>query len=95
VQQNPRFEETCVNRPYAPSDEHEVVMAPTLQKEHRVDDSGRFLTYLFFLEKNYKSSTTILIVVSYIGPQRMKRESYMKVTPRMMRTMYGPITSNV
>jgi hypothetical protein len=51
VQQNPRFEETCVNRPYAPSDEHEVVMAPTLQKEHRVDDSGRFLTYLFFWKK--------------------------------------------
>jgi hypothetical protein len=48
VQQNRRFEETCVNRPSAPSDEHEVVMAPTLHKEHRVDDNGRFLTYLFF-----------------------------------------------
>jgi hypothetical protein len=46
--------------------EDEDVMAPKLPKEHRLDDSCKFLISLFFLKK-HKSSSSLIIVVSYIG----------------------------
>jgi hypothetical protein len=46
VQQNQRFQDICVNRPYATLDEDEGVMAPELPTKHRVDDKRKFLTTL-------------------------------------------------
>jgi hypothetical protein len=48
VQQNRQFQDKCVNRPSAPSDEDDDAMAPTLHKEHQVDDNRMFLISLFF-----------------------------------------------
>jgi hypothetical protein len=81
AQQNQRFQDKCVNWPSSPLHEDEDVMPPKLTEDHPLDDSRKFLTSLFFLKK-YKSSTSVVIVVSCIGLQRIKRGPYTKTILR-------------
>jgi hypothetical protein len=48
AQQNQRFQNICVSRPSSPLNEDEDIAAPKLPKEHRLDDSRKFLTSLIF-----------------------------------------------
>jgi hypothetical protein len=65
AQQNQRFQDICVNRPFAPLHEDEDVMAPELPAKHRVDDNCKFLTALIiyiyiYIEQMYLSLSHVL-----------------------------------
>jgi hypothetical protein len=67
----------CVNRPSAPLHEDEGVMTPKLPTEQVVDGNRKFLTsmillYIYIYIYIY-ISTSVLIVVSYIEPQRASK----------------------
>jgi hypothetical protein len=61
----------CVNRPSAPLHEDEGVMTPKLPTEQVVDGNRKFLTSMILLY--IYISTSVLIVVSYIEPQRASK----------------------
>jgi hypothetical protein len=71
AQQNQRFQDMCVNRPSAPLHEDEGVMTPKLPTEQVVDGNRKFLTSMILLY--IYISTSVLIVVSYIEPQRASK----------------------